>query len=79
MVPPKEMTPPLRLVSIIVAPVKVTGTVFVIVKELAVMLFARLTVDPVPEEIRRAPRGVDPPKMPERVMAPEVPAFNVKF
>ncbi len=78
-VPPKEIAPLLALVSIMLAPVKVAGTGFVIVKELAVMLFARLTVEHFTEEIRRAPRGVDPPKMPERVMAPEVPAFNVKF
>ncbi len=74
------MAPLLALVSIIQAPVKVTGTAFVMVKELAVMLFARLTLlDPVAEEIRRAPKRVVPPKAPEKVMAPDVPAFNVKF
>ncbi len=73
------MAPLLPLVLIMLAPVKVTGTAFVIVKELAVMLFPRLTVlDPTAEEIRRAPKRVVPPKAPERVIAPVDPAFNVK-
>ncbi len=72
------MAPLLALVLIMLAPVKVTGTAFVIVKEFAVMLFARLTVlDPTAEEIRTAPKRIVPPKEPERVMAPAVPAFNV--
>ena len=80
MVPPKEIAPLLTLVLMILDPVRIAGTTFVIVKEFAVMLLPMETL-PVPadaDEISRLPSLVVAPTAPVKVMAPLVPAFKVR-
>ena len=79
--PPKEMAPLLALVLMLLDPAKTVGTLFVMLKELAVMLAPTLTL-PVPadaDEIRRLPSLVVAPIAPVKVIVPLVPAFKVRF
>ena len=78
-VPPNEIAPPLpALVLITLGPVSVVGKAFVIVNEVAVILFAMLTLlVPAVEETNKAPSGVVPPTTPPNVIAPAVPEFRV--
>jgi hypothetical protein len=78
-VPPKEIAPPLALVSIVLDPARVVGTLLVIVNELAVMFAPMLTLlVPAVDEISIAPRRVDPPTAPVNLIAPAVPEFRVR-
>ena len=80
MPPPNEIAPLFALVLMMLDPVKVVGTAFVIVKEFAVMLFPMETLlVPAVEEISTAPSLVVAPAAPESVMAPLDPAFKVRF
>ena len=80
MVPPKEIAPLLALVSMVLDPVKMVGTAFVIVKEFAVMLLPMETVlVPAAEEISTVPSLVVAPTAPTKVIAPLDPAFKVRF
>jgi hypothetical protein len=78
-IPPKKIGPPNTLVSMTLDPVKMVGTLLVIVNELAVILLAIFTLlVPAVEEIKMAPGRVVPPTMPEKVMAPVEPEFRVR-
>jgi hypothetical protein len=79
MVPPKEIAPLPALVSIVLDPVKTEGTLFVIVKELAVIFPPIERVPPVADETRTAPSLVVPPRELVKVIAPADPAFKVRF
>ena len=77
--PPKLIIPLLALVFIIEVPDKTTGTALVIVKELEVIFDPILTLlVPAVDEIKTAPSRVVPPRAPENVIIPVLPAFNVK-
>jgi hypothetical protein len=81
--PPKEIAPLFALVLMMIDAAAITeGTMFVTMKELAVMLFPILTFPaPAPaeaDEITRAPSLVVDPIAPVKVMVPPVPAFKVR-
>ena len=77
-VPPKVIAPPVALVSIVLDPASVVGTALVITNELAVMFAPMLTLlVPALEEISIAPKRVEPPTAPVKVIAPVDPEFRV--
>ena len=74
------MVPPVVLVFTTIDVAKTEGTLFVIVKEFAVM-FAPILTLPVPadaDETSTAPSLVVAPTAAVKVMVPLVPAFNVR-
>ena len=80
MLPPNEIAPLFALVLMMLDPVKVVGTAFVIVKEFPVMLFPMETVlVPAVDETRMAPSLVPLPTAPVKAIAPLDPAFKVRF
>ena len=84
-VPPKKMAPLFAEVVTVLVPTKtsVVGTAFVMVKELAVILPETnppIETEPVPavDEIKIAPRGVDPPTAPVKEIVPLEPPLKVR-
>ena len=80
MVPPKKIAPLLALVSMLMDAAKTLGTLFVIVKEFAVM-FAPILTLPLPpdaDETWIVPSLVVAPTAPVKVIIPLVPAFKVR-